>query len=54
MSTFYMLGFVPGKQNKAVNKIPCPPNLQLGGGWVETNKINIKHGNLTSTMEKKV
>ena len=51
MSTFYMLGFVPGKQNKAVNKIPCPKNLQLGGG---EDKINLKHGNLTSTMEKKV
>lgn len=47
-----MLGFVPGKQNKAVNKIPCPQNLQLGGGGED--KINIKHGNLTSTMEKKV
>ena len=49
-----MLGFVPGKQNKAVNKIPYPQNLQLGGWWFETNKINTKHGNLTSTTEKKL
>lgn len=50
-----MLGTVPGNANKAVNKRPCPENLQSRGvGWVVGKQNQYKMLDVINTMEKKI